>query len=195
MNIDSRIDSILSPVANKISGIIFSHVTIQGVRVEFLIALLIIAALYFTLRTRFIGFWGFKHALDLLTQKYKHQDIIKKKRKGEVSSFQALTATISASAGMGNIVGSALAVSIGGPGVIFWMITAGIFSVYSISCKYLCYMLYFCNDRRLEFIPNQCDYNADFKCHRVVYRLQVVIWSDSSCDYIYYSYWWHKINR
>ena len=129
MNIDSRIDSILSPIANKISGIIFSHVTIQGVRVEFLIALLIIAALYFTIRTRFIGFWGFKHALDLLTQKYKHQDVIKKKRKGEVSSFQALTATISASAGMGNIVGSALAVSIGGPGVIFWMITAGIFSM------------------------------------------------------------------
>ena len=129
MNIDSRIDSILSPIANKISGIIFSHVTIQGVRVEFLIALLIIAALYFTVRTRFIGFWGFKHSLDLLTQKYKHQDVIKKKRKGEVSSFQALTATISASAGMGNIVGSALAVSIGGPGVIFWMITAGIFSM------------------------------------------------------------------
>ena len=129
MNIDSQIDSLLSPAANKISGIIFSHVTINGVRVEFLIALLIIAALYFTIRTRFIGIWGFKHALDLLTQKYKHQDIIKKKRKGEVSSFQALTATISASAGMGNIVGSALAVSIGGPGVIFWMICAGIFSM------------------------------------------------------------------
>ena len=129
MNLDSRIDSLLSPIANKISGIIFSHVTINGVRVEFLIALLIIAALYFTIRTRFIGFWGFKHALDLLTQRYKHQDIIKKKKKGEVSSFQALTATISASAGMGNIVGSALAVSIGGPGVIFWMIIAGIFSM------------------------------------------------------------------
>ena len=124
MNLDSRIDSILSPIANKISGVIFSHITIEGVRVEFLIALLIIAALYFTIRTRFIGIWGFKHALDLLTLRYKHQDVIKKKRKGEVSSFQALTATISASAGMGNIVGSALAVSVGGPGVIFWIITA-----------------------------------------------------------------------
>lgn len=129
MNLDSQIDSILSPVANKISGIIFSHITINGVRVEFLIALIIFAAIFFTIRTRFIGIWGFKHAVDLLTQKYKHQDLIKKKRKGEVSSFQALTATISASAGMGNIVGSALAVSIGGPGVIFWMITAGILSM------------------------------------------------------------------
>ena len=68
MNLDSRIDSILSPIANKISGVIFSHVTIHGVRVEFLIALIIFAALFFTIRTRFIGFWGFKHSLDLLTQ-------------------------------------------------------------------------------------------------------------------------------
>lgn len=129
MNLDSRIDSILSPVANKISGLIFLHVTIHGVRVKFLILLLMIAALYFTIRTRFIGFWGFKHAIDLITKKYKHDDILKKKKHGEVSSFQALTATISASAGMGNVVGSALAVSVGGPGVIFWMMIAGVFSM------------------------------------------------------------------
>lgn len=129
MNLDSRIDSLLSPVANKVSGLIFSHVTIHGVRIEFLIILLMTAALYFTFRTRFIGLWGFKHAIKLITNKYKHDDIIVKKKHGEVSAFQALTATISASAGMGNVVGSALAVSVGGPGVIFWMITAGIFSM------------------------------------------------------------------
>ena len=129
MNIDSRIDSLLSPAANKISDIIFSHVIINGVRAEFLVLLLMTAALYFTFRMRFIGFWGFKHAINLITKKYKHEDIIKRKKHGEVSSFQALTATISASAGMGNVVGSALAVSVGGPGVIFWMVTAGIFSM------------------------------------------------------------------
>ncbi|MBR1424089.1 alanine:cation symporter family protein [bacterium] len=129
MNLDGRIDSFLSPVANKISGIIFSHVTVNGVRVEFLILLLMIAAVYFTFRTRFIGFWGFEHAINLLTKKFQHEDVIKRKKRGEVSSFQALTATISASAGMGNVVGSALAVSVGGPGVIFWMIIAGIFSM------------------------------------------------------------------
>lgn len=129
MNIDAQIDSILSPVANKVSGIIFSHITVHGVKVEFLIVLLIVAALYFTFRTRFIGLWGFKHAINLITKKYKHEDVLKRKKQGEVSSFQALAATISASAGMGNVVGSALAVSIGGPGVIFWMIVAGIFSM------------------------------------------------------------------
>lgn len=129
MNLDSAIDSFLSPIADKISGIIFSHVTIHGVRVEFLIALLMCAAIYFTFRTRAIGVWGFKHAFKLITKNYEHKDIIVKKKKGEVSSFQALTATISASAGIGNVAGSAAAVSVGGPGVIFWMIIAGFFSM------------------------------------------------------------------
>ena len=129
MSLDTLIDNLLSPIADKISGIIFSSVTINNVKIEFLVALLMSAAIYFTFRTRFIGIWGFKHALKLITKNYEHKDIIKKKKCGEVSSFQALTATISASAGIGNVAGSAAAVSIGGPGVIFWMIIAGFFSM------------------------------------------------------------------
>lgn len=129
MNLDSVIDSLLSPIADKISGIIFSSVTIHGVKVEFLVVLLMCAALYFTFRTRFIGFWGFKHAIKLITKNYEHKDIVQRKKHGEVSAFQALTATISASAGIGNVAGSAAAVSIGGPGVIFWMMVAGVFSM------------------------------------------------------------------
>ena len=129
MNLDSLIDSLLSPVADRISGIIFYSVTINGVEVQLLVALLMFAALYFTFRMRFIGIWGFRHGLNLILNKYKHDDLIKRKKKGEVSSFQALTATISASAGIGNVAGSAAAVSIGGPGVIFWMVIAGFFSM------------------------------------------------------------------
>ena len=131
MNLDAAIDSLLSPIADKVSGFIFSYVTIGGVKVEFLVALLISAALFFTFRTGFIGFWGFKHALKLITNRYKHNNPtgFQRKKKGELSSFQALSATISASAGIGNVAGSAAAVSIGGPGVIFWMIIAGLFSM------------------------------------------------------------------
>ena len=131
MNLDAVIDSLLSPIADKISGIIFSSVTINGVKIEFLVALLILAALFFTIRTRFIGLWGFKHAIRLITNNYKHNNPngYQRKKKGELSSFQALSATISASAGIGNVAGSAAAVSIGGPGVIFWMVVAGIFSM------------------------------------------------------------------
>ena len=131
MSLDAVIDSLLSPIADKVSGLIFSYITIGGVKVEFLIALLIFAAIYFTIRTGFIGIWGFKHAIKLITNNYKHNNPsgYQRKKKGELSSFQALSATISASAGIGNVAGSAAAVSIGGPGVIFWMIIAGFFSM------------------------------------------------------------------
>ena len=131
MNLDAVIDSALAPIADRVSGLIFSSITIGEVKIEFLVALLISAALYFTFRTGFIGAWGFKHALKLITNKYKHDNPsgFQRKKKGELSSFQALSATISASAGIGNVAGSAAAVSIGGPGVIFWMIIAGLFSM------------------------------------------------------------------
>ena len=129
MNLDAAIDSLLSPIADKVSGFIFSYIMIGNVKVEFLVALLISAALFFTFRTGFIGFWGFKHSLKLITDNFEHNNPngYQRKKKGELSSFQALSATISASAGIGNVAGSAAAVSIGGPGVIFWMIVAGIF--------------------------------------------------------------------
>ena len=131
MNLDAVIDSLLSPIADKVSGLIFSYVMIGDIKVEFLIALLISAALFFTFRLGFIGIWGFKHAIKLITNNYQHQsnNDYQRKKKGELSSFQALSATISASAGIGNVAGSAAAVSIGGPGVIFWMIVAGFFSM------------------------------------------------------------------
>jgi AGCS family alanine or glycine:cation symporter len=131
MNLDAVIDSALAPIADRISGFIFSYFMIGDIKVEFLVLLLITAALFFTFRTGFIGFWGFKHAVKLITNNYKHKNTTgyQRKKKGELSSFQALSATISASAGIGNVAGSAAAVSIGGPGVIFWMIIAGLFSM------------------------------------------------------------------
>src|SRR5690606_37452370 len=46
-------------------------------------------------------------------------------RKGEVSHFQALTAALSGTVGLGNIAGVAVAIALGGPGATFWMIVAG----------------------------------------------------------------------
>ena len=85
MNLDAVIDSLLAPIADKISGLIFTYVIVGGIKVELLVALLICAALFFTLRTGFIGFWGFKHALKLITNKYKHQNPTgyQRKKKGE----------------------------------------------------------------------------------------------------------------
>ena len=48
MNLDAAIDSLLSPIADKVSGLIFSYITIGNVKVELLIALLIFSAVFFT---------------------------------------------------------------------------------------------------------------------------------------------------
>ena len=81
---------------------------------------LIVGAIFFTLRMNFINLRGFRHAIEVVRGKYSDPS-----DKGEVSHFQALSAALSATVGLGNIAGVAIAVSIGGPGATFWMILAG----------------------------------------------------------------------
>ena len=87
---------------------------------------LILGGLFFTIFMRFVNIRGFKHAISLVRGKYD-----KPGTKGEVSHFQALTTALSATVGLGNIAGVALAVGIGGPGATFWMILAGMLGMSS----------------------------------------------------------------
>jgi len=81
---------------------------------------LLLGALFFTLRMGFINIRGFRHAIDVVRGQYDNPD-----DEGEVSHFQALASALSATVGLGNIAGVAIAVAMGGPGAIFWMIVAG----------------------------------------------------------------------
>ncbi len=81
---------------------------------------LIIGAMYFTVRFQFVNFRAFGHALDCVRGRYTSPDA-----DGEISHFQALSAALSATVGLGNIAGVAVAVGLGGPGAVFWMIFAG----------------------------------------------------------------------
>ncbi len=81
---------------------------------------LIFGAVFFTLRLQFVNLRGFRHAIDCVRGRYTDSD-----ETGEISHFQALSAALSATVGMGNIAGVAVAVGIGGPGAIFWMVVAG----------------------------------------------------------------------
>ncbi len=85
------------------------------------VVLLIGAAVWFTFYFGFINVRGFKHALDITRGKYA-----KPEDKGEVSQFQALTAALSGTLGLGNISLVAVAIAVGGPGATFWMIVAGL---------------------------------------------------------------------
>ena len=81
---------------------------------------LVLGGLFFTFFMRFINIRGFIHAINLTRGKYD-----KPGEKGEVTHFQALTTALSATVGLGNIAGVALAISIGGPGATLWMIVGG----------------------------------------------------------------------
>ena len=87
---------------------------------------LIAGAIFFTLRFGFINVRGFRHAIDCVRGRYTGPD-----EKGEITHFQALSAALSATVGLGNIAGVAVAVSAGGPGAIFWMVVAGILGMSS----------------------------------------------------------------
>ena len=81
---------------------------------------LVVAAFFFTISFRFVNFRMFGHATRIIRGKYDNPDDA-----GEVTHFQAFTAALSATVGLGNIAGVAIAVSIGGPGATIWMILAG----------------------------------------------------------------------
>lgn len=81
-----------------------------------LLVLLIGGGLYLLIRSRFLPFRYLGHAIQVLRGKYDDPN-----DPGEISHFQALTTALSATVGMGNIAGVAVAISIGGPGAMFWM--------------------------------------------------------------------------
>lgn len=81
---------------------------------DLLVYMLLFAGLWFSLRLRLIQLSGFTHMFGLL--KYSRQS-----DSSGISSFQALCTSLSARVGTGNLAGVAIAISVGGPGAVFWM--------------------------------------------------------------------------
>jgi len=81
-----------------------------------LLILLIGGGLYLLIRIQFLPFRYLGHAIAVLRGKYDNES-----DSGEISHFQALTTALSATVGMGNIAGVAVAIALGGPGAVFWM--------------------------------------------------------------------------
>ena len=88
-----------------------------------LIFLLIGSGIFFLIYSRFEIFRYLSHAFEILFSGEKNNE------EGEVSPFQALTASLSGTIGLGNIAGVALAISIAGPGSIFWMWVTAIIGI------------------------------------------------------------------
>ena len=125
--LDDRINGVMAPITDAIMQVIFFTVTLPGDhQVPFVLIWLLLGALIFTLYYRFVNVRAIRHTLDVVRGKFDDPN-----HKGEVSHFQALTAALSGTVGVGNIAGVAFAVSLGGPGATFWMILAGLLGMSS----------------------------------------------------------------
>lgn len=105
-----------------------------GLPLVFLVA---VSALYFAFLCRLMPFTRLGHTFDLLRGRFSNT-----RDPGEIPHFQALSSALSGTIGMGNIAGVAIAISMGGPGAIFWMWVAGVlgmctkFFTCTLACMY-----------------------------------------------------------
>ena len=89
-----------------------------------LLILLLGGGFFFLLYSRMLPFRYFSHAVAILRGKYDDPD-----EPGQINHYQALSTALAATVGMGNITGVALAITMGGPGAIFWMWVSALLGV------------------------------------------------------------------
>lgn len=146
-SLDDQINEKFENATGWFSDAIFAQIPITSeVGVPWVLIVLIVGASYFTFYFRGINITGFRTAIQIVRGKYDDLEVsspiqVSKStptgdednpdtigiegHSGEVTHFQALTAALSATVGLGNIAGVAIALSIGGPGATFWMILVG----------------------------------------------------------------------
>lgn len=116
------LDAVFTQLVDAMAVVLFFDIF----GVPLIVVWLIGGAIFFTIRMGFINFRAFKHAIYVVRGHYDDPD-----ESGEVTHFQALAAALSATVGLGNIAGVAIAVSVGGPGAMLWMTIAGLFGMTS----------------------------------------------------------------
>lgn len=147
-----KVDSVFKMLTGWFVDLIFYEIPFSdSVRVPWVLFVLIGGAIYFTLTFKFVQFRLFGVSIKTVKGDYDEidhhgahktvgdevqnddiKDTIKVEgHHGEVSHFQALSAALSGTVGLGNIAGVAVAISIGGPGATFWMIVAGLLGMAS----------------------------------------------------------------
>ncbi len=129
MGLDERINAWVQPATEAVSNVVFYPIQLgddAATSMPLVIIFLLLSALFFTLFFKFINVRGFGTAIRTVQGRYSDPNDA-----GEVTHFQALTAAVSGTVGLGNISGVAIAISLGGPGATLWMILAGLLGMSS----------------------------------------------------------------
>ncbi|MDR5591024.1 alanine/glycine:cation symporter family protein [Christiangramia sp. SM2212] len=148
-NLDETINAQFLNATGWFIDAVFAEIPItENVGIPWVLIVLILGALYFTVYFKLVNFREFFTAIKVVRGDFEHLENPDSNEKivqiegddktpkkiagdGEVTHFQALTAAISATVGLGNIAGVAIALGIGGPGATFWMILIGLLGMSS----------------------------------------------------------------
>ena len=134
-SIDEKINDFFEPATNAVNEIVFFRIYSSDEKTEngkpvlgipFILVWLGGSALFLTVFFKFINFRSFGLALRTVRGKYSKSD-----DPGEITHFQALTSAVSATVGLGNIAGVAIAISLGGPGAALWIVLLGLLGMTS----------------------------------------------------------------
>jgi AGCS family alanine or glycine:cation symporter len=118
--LDRKIDELFGWATGWFVNAVFTDIPIDGYPVKAVVIWLALAGIVLTLFFKFINLRAFGLAVRTVRGHYSHTD-----DPGEISHFQALSAAVSGTVGLGNIAGVAIGIMIGGPGVAFWLFLSG----------------------------------------------------------------------
>lgn len=116
------VNNVFGKIVEIYAPILFFEVPF--IKLPFILFVMVSGGIFFTFRYGFINVKLFKHSIDVIRGKYDNPD-----DEGEISHFQALTSALSATVGLGNIAGVAIAIQMGGPGAVFWLWVVAFFGM------------------------------------------------------------------
>ena len=119
----SGLDAAFGSIVAAMAGVLFADL---GTKIPLIIWVLVLGGIFYSFYFGWISLRGFRHSIDVIRGRYDDPN-----DPGEISHFQALTSALSATIGLGNIAGVAIAVSLGGPGAVFWMLLTALFGMSS----------------------------------------------------------------
>lgn len=117
----NAVDDAMDGVAGILESIVFFAPEVAGNSLPIVLVVLGVTAIFLTIYFKFVNISSLGLAFRTVRGKYTDPD-----SPGQITHFQALTAALSATVGLGNIAGVAIAIGLGGPGATFWMILMGL---------------------------------------------------------------------
>jgi len=119
----AKLDTLFGETVKVLEIFLFADL---GTGVPLIVTILLLGGIYYSFYFGWLSLRGFRHSIDVIRGRYDNPD-----DPGEIPHFQALTSALSATIGLGNIAGVAIAVGLGGPGAVLWMIVTALFGMSS----------------------------------------------------------------